>query len=87
MQSLQGISDVDDSYRTWRGPVSLTAKGRLLSNEVFERLLLSGIRLLMQTIDRPNFAAMRREQERFSSTIQNHARSRTRSILTLAAFP
>jgi len=33
----------DDFLQNIGGPVSLTAKGRLLSNEVFERLLLSGI--------------------------------------------
>src|SRR6267143_5912136 len=44
MQSLQVQSLIaDDFLQNIGGPVSLTAKGRLLSNEVFERLLLSGI--------------------------------------------
>jgi len=44
MQSLQVQPLIaDDFLQNIGGPVSLTAKGRLLSNEVFERLLLSGI--------------------------------------------
>jgi oxygen-independent coproporphyrinogen-3 oxidase len=44
MQSLQVESLIADNLlQNIGGPVSLTAKGRLLSNEVFERLLLSGI--------------------------------------------
>jgi putative oxygen-independent coproporphyrinogen III oxidase len=44
MQSRQVQSLIaDDFLQNIGGPVSLTAKGRLLSNEVFERLLLSGV--------------------------------------------
>jgi oxygen-independent coproporphyrinogen-3 oxidase len=44
MQSLQVQSLIADNFlQNIGGPVSLTAKGRLLSNEVFERLLLSEV--------------------------------------------